>query len=74
MIDQQLKDMIENIAEAERAAGTRVDINYWIPHVAVIRDGDTVYSFQEWQAQELLDKVPEGISDKDYILFSQTDW
>lgn len=74
MIDQQLKDMIENIAEAERASGTRVVIDYGLPYVAIIRDGDTVYSFQEWEAQELLDKVPEGISYKDYILFSQTNW
>lgn len=74
MTDQQLKDMISVIAQAEREAGTAIDYDPGLPYVAIIRDGVTAYSFQEWQAQELLDIVPEDVSVEDYLLFYQSSW
>lgn len=73
-MNQQMLDMISVIADAEREAGTRVDIDYGLPYIAIIREGETVYSFQEWQAQELLDKVPPDVSVTDYLLFLQSEW
>ena len=73
-MNQQMLDMISIIADAEREAGTRVDIDYGLPYIAIIREGEAVYSFQEWQAQELLDKVPPDVSVTDYLLFLQSEW
>jgi hypothetical protein len=33
-----------------------------------------VYYFQEWQAEELLETVPEGISVEDYLLYVSQSW
>lgn len=73
-MNQQMKDIISVIAEAEREAGTRIDYDPGLPYVAIIRDGETAYSFQESQAQQLLDTIPEDVSVEDYLLFVQTEW
>lgn len=73
-MNQQMLDMISVIADAERHAGTLVKIDYTLPSIEISRDGESVYYFQEWQASELLDKVPDGFKAEDFILFSQSSW
>ena len=64
----------ERRAAAERAEGGSCRINYGLPTVAVtLADGST-YFFQEHEASNLLDEVPDNISSEDYILALAQGW
>ena len=69
-MNDQFKDLVENIADAERAAGTVIKIDYTLPSIEISREGEVVYWFQEHEAQELLETVPEGLNAEDFLLFS----
>ena len=73
-MNDQFKDLVENIADAERAAGTECEIDYTLPSIEISREGEVVYWFQEHSAQELLETVPAGLNAEDFLLFSQSSW
>lgn len=61
-------------AECERKAGTMIDINTWMPWISISFSDGTEYFFQEAEAQDLLDEVPDNIADEDYILAIAQGW
>lgn len=73
-MNDQFKDLVENIADAEREAGTVVKIDYTLPSIEISREGEVVYYFQEHEASELLETVPAGLKVEDYFLFAQSSW
>lgn len=58
----------ENRAKEERKAGGKIEINYKLPYVAIEMSDGSEYFFQEHEASELLDDVPENIDPEDFIL------
>lgn len=73
-MNNQFKDLVENIADAERAAGTECKIDRTLPSIEISREGEVVYYFQEYSALGLLETVPEGLRAEDFLLFSQSSW
>lgn len=68
-----VRDM-EKRADAEREAGGSVEINTRIPTISVTLSDGSEYFFQEDEASDLLDEVPDNISPEDYILASAQSW
>lgn len=68
-----LKDY-ESRAESEREAGGSVTIDNHLPTVTVNMSDGSEYFFQEHEASELLDEVPDNISPEDYILAIAQGW
>lgn len=71
--DRMVEDY-ERRAQAERDAGGRIDIDHGLPTVAVTMSDGSEYFFQEHEASELLDEVPENIAEEDYILALAQGW
>lgn len=66
-------DFIER-ANCERANNGYCWINFGLPEVEVGLSDGSIYHFQESEAQELLDEVPENISEDDYLLAISQGW
>ncbi len=64
----------EKRANAERNAGSTVEINHRLPYVAVTLSGGDEYFFQGEEASDLLDEVPDNINEEDYILAVAQGW
>lgn len=73
-IPDWLVKQYEERAENERRGGGMIDIDYRIPTVAVELSDGSEYFFQEHEAQNLIDEVPENISTEDFILASAQSW
>lgn len=61
-------------AASERAAGGSVEIDYRLPTVAVELSDGSEFFFQESEASDLLDEVPDNIDEEDYILAVAQGW
>lgn len=79
--DSNKKDLPENMvkdyekrAKAERRGGGSVEIDYKLPTVAVTLSDGSEYFFQEQEASDLLDEVPNNVSAEDYILATAQGW
>jgi len=70
MNTEQLIFMMESIAGLARSEGQYCKFDPVLPSI----DINGVYYFQEWQAEELLETVPEGISVEDYLLYVSQSW
>jgi hypothetical protein len=73
-----IKDYQER-ATAERAAGTRIEINTGLPYISIEYTNGENWFFQEHEAQQMLDEIPEwivdmGLSKEDYILAMAQGW
>lgn len=64
----------ETRAKHERQGGGNIDIDYSLPSISVTMSSGEDYFFQEHEAQELLDGVPENISAEDFILAQAQGW
>ena len=64
----------EGRAEAERQAGTKININTGIPYIGIDYANGDDYFFQGDEASKLLDEVPENISPEDYLLAISQGW
>ena len=64
----------ETRAECEREAGGSVEIDNVLPTVAVTMSDGAEYFFQEYEASQLLDSVPDNISPEDFILAIAQGW
>ena len=72
-VPANIKRDIEKTAKAARRAGDKVEINYGLPYVSV-KVGHDEYFFQEHEASDLLDEVPDNVNDEDYILWVAQGW
>ena len=70
----QFVNQVQNIAHCARLAGMRVEINNLLPYVFVFIAADQEYFFQEEEASDLLDEVPDYLNAEDYILWSAQGW
>lgn len=74
MLPSHMVKDYEMRANAERAAGGSVEIDYRLPSVAVELSDGSEFFFQEHEASDLLDEVPENINEEDYILAVAQGW
>lgn len=61
-------------AQSERAAGGHVKIYDWFPAVSVTMSGGDEFYFQDHEASELLDSVPDNMNPSDFILAMAQGW
>lgn len=73
-IPDWLVKQYEERAEAEREAGGSIEINSGLPYIDITMSDGSVYTFQEHEADELLNEVPDNISAEDYILAQAQNW
>lgn len=73
-LPEYLVKQIEEVAEAARLEGQTIEISDVLPSVTVTRAPDDWYHFQEWEADELLERVPPNVDREDYILWSAQSW
>ncbi len=73
-LPDKLADQLEDRANAEREAGGSIEIDPVLPSVSIIMSSGEEYHFQEWEADELLAKVPENIDPNDYLLAVAQNW
>ena len=77
--DELIKQYMER-ADAERAAGGEIEYNDLLPSISIKLSTGEDYFFQEWQADELLDEVPDFIRGgskpliEDYLLAMAQEW
>lgn len=65
------------VADYERRAeesDLEVDINMSIPTVSITRDDGEEWFFQEHEAEELLDSIPEDIHPETYLKVAALEW
>ena len=65
---------IKKRAQAERAAGGSIKINRSLPWIAIVRSDGSEYFFQEWEASELLDGIPDYVNEADFLLAMSQGW
>lgn len=73
-LPDRLAKQYEMRADAERKAGGVIEIDTTLPSISIKLSSGSEYHFQEWEADELLDKVPGGIEPADYILAQAQNW
>ena len=73
-LPQWLVDQLEEQANAERDAGGEVEIGAGQMYVAVTLSDGAEYFFQDDEASQLLDEVPDNINAEDWILASAQSW
>ena len=73
-LPQWLVDQLEEQAKAERDAGGSIEIGAGQMYVAVTLSDGAEYFFQDHEASELLDEVPDNINAEDFILASAQSW
>lgn len=61
-------------ANAERLENGFVEIDYNLPTVFIRMSDESEYFFQEQEASELLDSIPDNIYDDDYLLAIAQNW
>ena len=76
MTRKEFREQVEYYAQCEREAGGKVEINsmYMLPYVAINMSDGTEYFFQEHEATELLEEIPEDIEDEDFLLWLAQRW
>ena len=74
---EDFRSTVVKSANAARAAGCKVTINWRIPTVSVEMHNDIEYFFQEYEASRLLEEADsnrDNISVEDYIMWSAQSW
>ena len=64
----------EKRAEYERRDGGYVNIDTRYSTIEVVLSDGSEYFFQDWEADDLLDEVPNNIDAEDYILAIAQGW
>ena len=70
----QLRIQYEQRAENERQAGGFCKIDLSLRWIDIKLSDGSEWHFQEWQADELLDTVPEFINAEDFLLATAQSW
>lgn len=69
---KQIIDIAQNILDNGH---TKIEINYDLPYVSVEHEGmDGSYFFQGEEAQNLLDEVPDWMTEEQYISYVSQGW
>ena len=74
MTNEQYANDLQIRHDAEVAAGGHIEIEHGLPSVAVTMSDGSEYFFQEYEASELLDSVPDYVNEKVYILAMAQGW
>jgi hypothetical protein len=60
--------------DAEVAAGGSIEISHSFPTVAIVMSDGTEYYFQDSEACELLETVPDYVNEEVYLLAMAQGW
>lgn len=74
MTTDELHEQYTRRYEAELEAGSTIKIDYMLPSISIKRKDGEEWWFQEHEAYNLLDEVPEWIDPEVFILASSTEW
>lgn len=74
ILPEKLVNQYESLANSEREGGGKIKINYGLPTIRIQMSDGTDYFFQEHEATDLLDQVPDNISPEDFILAQAQNW
>lgn len=74
MTHEELVTQITRIADAAREEGQYVEINDVLPTVLIYRGEDDEFFFQEHEAVDLLQTVPDYVNVEDYLLYIAQEW
>ena len=74
MTNEELSKQFIERANAEREAGTIIDINHAYSYLSVTRSNGSEYYFQDQYAEDLFKEVPEWCTEEDYILATSQNW
>ena len=74
IVSSKMLAQIIETADNCRNAGATVEINEYLPTVAITRSDGQEWFFQEHEADVLLAEVPDNVSADDYILFISRGW
>lgn len=74
MTNEQFAADLEARHNAELAAGGSIVINHNLPTVAVYLSDGNSYFFQEHEAAELLDGVPDYVNEEVFLLAMAQGW
>ena len=73
--DDWMIEEIQKTADVNYGFGWRIEINSKIPTVAIKNpDGETEWFFQEHEADDLLESIPEDVNEEDYLLWAMQGW
>lgn len=73
-LENEIDKDYEKRAKNERKAGGKIEINYDLPYIAIEMSDGSEYFFQEHEADDLLNKIPDNIEDKNFILAIAQEW
>jgi len=78
---EDMEDLPDNLAKqytkraaAERDAGGSVEIDTMLPTISIKLSDGTDYFFQEWEADEMLNKIPGNVDKEDFLLAMAQNW
>jgi hypothetical protein len=74
MTNKQFAADIKRRAQAERKAGGSIKIDRRLPWVAIVLSDGSEYFFQEHEASELLDGIPDFVNEEDFLLAMAQGW
>lgn len=69
-----VKANLERSARIEKSRGGSVEINYKLPTVSVTLGNGDNFFFQGDEASDLLEEIPENMSEEDYLLGTAIGW
>ena len=71
------ESLMKNIVETEKAfyeSGGIIEISHVLPTIHIIFSDGEEYFFQESEAENLLDEVPEELTEKEYLIWVSQGW
>ena len=69
-----VKANLERSARIEKSKGGSVEINYKLPTVSVTLGNGQNFFFQGDEASDLLDEIPDNMSEEDFLLGTAIGW
>ena len=73
-VNSEMAEQIKATADIMRTAGCEVKIQYLVPLVAITHHDGEEWFFQEDEAYELLNQVPENVNEEDWFLYCSLSW
>ncbi len=74
MTNEQYAQDLQIRHDAEVAAGGSIDIEHGLPSVAITMSDGSEYFFQEHEASELLESVPDYVNEEVFLLAMAQGW
>ena len=73
-VNKTIKKHMEQCSEASRKSGGVIEINQRLPYVSILCADGTEYFFQGYDAERLLNEVPDNVSPEDYLFWASSGW